>query len=570
MLQRFSAVKRIAALRGAVSFGAAAASVLLAACVLCAPISRAQRDHAGGTPPEVTPVQQADASCAHCHAAIYASYLRTPKARASGLATANLVDGTWTQPASGVTYQVGTTQGAAWLRYTDPQDRSLDGQRQLAYFLGSGHLGVTYLYSTGGYLMESPVAYYSNIARYDMNPGLAEFRQVAPAIPIESECLRCHMSGVQRTDAGTLNHYSGVPFLHGGITCESCHGDTAAHVRSGGQAPVVNPAKLTPERRDSVCISCHLEGDVSVEKNGRSALDFRPGDSISTYLSFFVYGSANATVRGVSEVEQFAVSHCKRASGDRMSCTSCHDPHFTPTAAEKVDFYRGKCLACHNVGTFATTHHPENPDCTSCHMPRNTAENIPHIAWTDHRILARPSAAQAAVTDFTRLVPIFSPAAAARDEALALYLASMKGHTEDSPQAYALLSSAAQQDAKDVQVLDALGTLAAMKGDATQAASLFRAVLAMDATDRSAATNLAILDARAGNLEQARALLQPVFERNQDVLPVALDLSAIACKQGDPAAARATLQAALHFSPSAADLKKQLANTASCGLPSAP
>ena len=570
MLEPFSAVKCIAALRRAVNSGGAAATVLLAACMLFALVSRAQSEHVSRAQPEVTPVQQADASCARCHAALYAAYLRTPKARASGLAAANLIQGTWTQPASGVTYQVGAIEGAAWLRFTDPEDHSLDGQRQLAYFLGSGHLGVTYLYSTNGYLMESPVAYYTNIARYDMKPGLAEFHEVAPAIPIESNCLRCHMSGVQRTDAGTLNHYSGVPFLHGGITCESCHGDTTAHVRSDGKAPVVNPATLAPERRDSVCISCHLEGDISVEKAGRSALDFRPGDSIATYLSFFVYSNANATGRGVSEVEQFASSHCKRASGDRMSCTSCHDPHFTPNAAERVSFYRGKCLACHNSGGFAATHHPENQDCTSCHMPHNTAENIPHVAWTDHRILARPSAAQPAVTDFSKLIPIFSPAATARDEALAVYLAVMKGHTEDGSQAYALLSGAADQDAKDVQVLDALGTLAAMKGDATQAASLFRAVLTMDAMDRSAATNLAILDARAGNLEQARALLQPVFERNQDVLPIALDLSAIACKQGDAAAARTTLQTALRFSPGAADLQRQLAKTASCGLPSAP
>ena len=79
-----------------------------------------------------------------------------------------------------------------------------------------------------------------------------------------------------------------------------------------------------------MCISCHLEGDVSVERAGRAALDYRPGDSISDYLAFYVYSGNNLTARGVSEVEQLAESTCKRMSGDKMSCTSCHDPHFTP------------------------------------------------------------------------------------------------------------------------------------------------------------------------------------------------------------------------------------------------
>lgn len=162
----------------------------------------------------------------------------------------------------------------------------LQVRRKLEYFLGSGHLGVTYLYSVNKYLLESPVAYYSATNHYDMKPGLEALREMPTALPMEAGCLRCHMSGVQHSDAGSMDRYAGLPFLHGGITCESCHGDTKAHVLSGGKAAVVNPAKLDTERRDSVCISCHLEGDVSVEKNGRSAVDFKPGDSISDYLFF--------------------------------------------------------------------------------------------------------------------------------------------------------------------------------------------------------------------------------------------------------------------------------------------
>ena len=531
-------------------------------------------------PQGTLPVSRADAVCARCHAAIVNSYLRTPHAMASGLAMDKLIPGSLTQRASGVTYTISSTtaegKATAWLSYTDPRTPALTGRHPLDYYLGSGHLGVTYLYSDKGYLLESPIAYYTHIARYDMKPGLAGISEGAPAIPLTPECLRCHMSGVQPADSGSLNHYTGAPFHYGGIACESCHGDATAHVRSGGTAPVLNPAKLSPERRDSICISCHLEGDISVEKNGRSALDFHPGDAISQDLAYFVYGHAGANARGVSEVEQFAASHCKRASGDRMSCTTCHDPHYVPSAAERVSYYRAKCLSCHGAGpsgaAFAATHHPENPDCTSCHMPRNTAENIPHVAWTDHRILARPEPASnpEPATRYDELIPIFSPTATPRDLALAYYAAVMHGHTEDGGQAYSLLTEAFQNNANDLQVLNALGTLANMKGDSAQAGRLFATVLTLDPKNRFAATDLAVLEARNGKLQEARALLQPIFDRNQDMPGIAVNLAAVDCLAGDGAAARATLETALHFSPGSHDLRQRLAQTGTCSAATLP
>lgn len=536
--------------------------------------------------PAPVPTAQADAVCARCHAEITNRYLQTPHAAASGDALAKLIPGVFDQAAAGVIYTVAKQDGDAYLSFTDPRRPEFHGAHRLESYLGSGHLGVTYLYSTDSYLFESPVAYYTHLAHYDMKPGLAHINEGAPAIPIDSACLRCHMSGVSATDPGTLNRYtSGPAFRVGGIACESCHGDSAAHVRSNGKAPVVNPAKLTAERRDSVCINCHLEGDVSVEKNHRSSLDYRPGDSISQYLSYFVYSGAGANARGVSEVEQFAASRCKRASGDSMSCANCHDPHFVPSAEERVAYFRSKCLSCHGTGTqgiaFAAAHHPENPDCTSCHMPRGTAEDIPHVAWTDHRILARPGAQPGAqpgarpdappdapdAVGGPLMIPIFSPGATSRDLALAAYFAVTSGHTEAGAQAYTLLAQAAGKDSDDTQVLNALATLANMKGDAPAAARLFTSVLALEPKDRVAATNLAVLKARGGDLAQARALLQPVFDRNQDLPAVAQNLAAVDCMMGDGAAARATLEAALRFSPGSHELQQRLAKTVSCGAP---
>ena len=68
-------------------------------------------------------------------------------------------------------------------------------------------------------------------------------------------------------------------------------------------------------------------------------------------------------------------------------------------------------------------------------MPGGAAENIPHVAWTDHRILRPPDATPKPATDYTQLVPIFSPNVTTRNLALALFSAVMDGHTEDGAQA---------------------------------------------------------------------------------------------------------------------------------------
>ena len=140
--------------------------------------------------------------------------------------------------------------------------------------------------------VESPVAWYSAAGKLDMKPGLSNATQMLPGLAMQSSCMRCHMSSVQPSDPGTMNRYAGLPFLHGGITCEQCHGDTAQHVATKGKAPVVNTARLSADKRDSLCISCHLEADITVERAGRSMLNFRPGDSIADYLAFYTYTKA--------------------------------------------------------------------------------------------------------------------------------------------------------------------------------------------------------------------------------------------------------------------------------------
>jgi tetratricopeptide (TPR) repeat protein len=515
--------------------------------------------------PQATPVRVSDASCERCHEKIYRSYLTTPMANASGAAGEKLVPGTFTHQASGVVYTIGEQGGKPTITWRNLRAGGASGQFQPSYFLGSGHLGTTWVYSVDQYLFESPVAWYAASHGYDMKPGLENATSMPASLPMQSGCLRCHMSAVQASDAGTINRYSGPAFLHTGITCEACHGDAERHVASGGKAAVVNPARLDAALRDSVCISCHLEGDISVERAGHAALDYRPGQAISEYLAYYVYAKNNITARGVSEVEQLSQSTCKRMSGDRMSCMSCHDPHYMPGPAERVAFYRAKCLACHTGAEFARSHHVENPDCTSCHMPHNGAQNIPHVAWTDHRILRVPEAAETAEAAQNKLAAIFSPGATERDLGMAYYLALLEGNRAVEPEAWSLLDVQRQELGKDKAALDALGILSVERGDETQAETEFRQALTLDATDLTALSNLGTLLAKQGKLTEAAGMLRKAFDRNRDVAGLAMNLARVECMTGDAAGVRATLQSAMIYNPDVPEMRHLMDRASACG-----
>lgn len=500
--------------------------------------------------PQPTPVRVADAVCEQCHRDIFQRYLSTPMAHASGIAEENLNPGKFTHTASGVEYTISNAGGRADLAFKSKSEASTSGHYPLRYFLGSGHLGITYLYEINQYLFESPVAWYAASQGYDMKPGLEDMRQMPPALPMPNTCLRCHMTAVQPSDAGTINRYAGIPFLHGGITCESCHGDAEQHVNSHGKAHIINPAHLDPERRDSVCISCHLEGDVTVERALRSALNYHPGDLISDDLAFYVYTGKSLTARGVSEVEQLAQSTCKRSSGDKMSCTSCHDPHFTPPPEQRAAFFRAKCLACHSQPNFAPLHHPENPDCTSCHMRHTGAQNIPHVAWTDHRILRLPSSPTTrGAPQSAELLPIFSPTATQRDLAMAYYQALLEGDQSAEPKAWTLLQQQRATIVNDKAALDAFGNVNAERGDAQAARAAFEQVLKLDPQDLTALSNLGILEAKQGRLDASIALLRSAFQSNRDIAGLAMNLARVQCLAGDVAGARTTIDEALAYGP---------------------
>src|SRR5206468_4348650 len=134
----------------------------------------------------------------------------------------------------------------------------------------------------------------ARLSEWTENPPQSTGLHQLPALPRQR-----HAGAVKGTD----NLYLMPAFLHAGLSCERCHGPGSRH-SAGAAGAIVNPSRLPPDRRDAVCMQCHLEGKVAIERPGRRAYDFQPGDSLSDYIRYYVLaGSQVDGLRGVSQVE---------------------------------------------------------------------------------------------------------------------------------------------------------------------------------------------------------------------------------------------------------------------------
>jgi len=490
-------------------------------------------------------------------------------AQASGPAQQNLISGDFTHQKSGVRYRIFTENGHVWLSFERRGDNPLSGRRQLLFFIGSGRRGRGYLFAVDGFLFESPVNWYADEKVWDMTPAYHNVSQVPLNLPANISCLQCHVSGAQPPLKGTENRYAEPMFSFSGVTCERCHGPGALHAQGG---TIINPSRLSPTRRDSICMECHLEGRVSIERAGRHAYDFRPGDLLSDYVRHYLLTSGkNQTLGAVSQVEALTQSKCKKSSGDAMSCTSCHNPHISPSAKERADYFRRKCLACHDAPGYAK-HHPEQPDCTRCHMPSRSSD-IAHTQVTDHRIPRRNDAPPLPLLDlntqrsFPHLVPFPDTAEAQRDTrglALAWGVMAEQGMSTAVPEAEIRLRIATAESPGDPALLAALGFIEQKRGAVDRARDLYEKALQLDPDLIDAAANLGVIEANRGLLREPVRLWQSAFERAPAKSDIGIDAARTLCDAGQFDSARSMTQRVLRFNPdmpAARKLMQQLNST---------
>jgi hypothetical protein len=510
-------------------------------------------------------------ACAPCHAAIYRSYLRTPMAQSSGtVGTQDMRErfdrAEFRDDRGAYVYGV-----APDYRFTFTQQGArepISGLRALTHFIGSGAAARTFLISDSGFLFESPATYYRQSAAWKASPGFESVDYPYLTRPVVPGCLQCHASGIQATPR-TLNGYATPPFLENGVSCERCHGAGSDHIAAYAaqrQAKMQNPAKLAPGARDSICAQCHLSGEVRVPKAAKEDRALTPGGLLSDDLTVFVRAGSPSALRVTSHVENLAQSACKRASGDKMWCGTCHDPHTTPEPARKAAYFRVKCLTCHQTQDCRAaqqTRLANGDNCTECHMPRGPANDIQHVVFTDHSIRRKPAGPGVTPDASSELVPYSSFTASftatIRDLALAYAVTAARDHnTVDRERAFPLLKQAAERGMADARALAYLAEFYRDAKDDAHAFPLYQQVWSMDRSQYAAAAALGAYQMQRGNLAEAIQLWREALALNPAMILVRVNLAKALLRTGNPGEARGALEQALRFNPPSAEARELL------------
>jgi len=354
-----------------------------------------------------------DASCFSCHKALSQSYLHTAHHLTSQLPTPTSVQGSFRGGANSLTIvdpAQSVTPGLEFL-----MESRKDGLYEIArsgwnsdvfqrteridLVTGSGTRGQTYLFWQGDRLFELPVSYWSDGHSWINSPGYidgtADFSRV-----VNPACLECHATYIRAlsSDSGT-NRYDRDSLVPG-ISCESCHGAGADHVRlemqhesgaqNSAQHSILNPAKFSRDRKVDLCAECH---------NGiqREALaptfSYVPGQPLSEYFKPLPTPEVEHPDVHGNQVGLLQRSKCYRSS-EKLNCSTCHDVH---TTRQSAAFYSLKCLTCHQwqtCGMAKTMGHQIENKCIDCHMPveetnvivSETAGQVVHAKMRNHWI----------------------------------------------------------------------------------------------------------------------------------------------------------------------------------------
>jgi len=471
-----------------------------------------------------------DSACIGCHRPIAEAFRQHPMGRSLApieqayLTKGDEGAGRTLFESQGIQYSIEHRHGHVFHQETrrDASGRMVArNEAEVQFVIGSGRQGAAYLVERDGFLFESPITWYSRRQRWDLSPGFEAFNYHFDRAT-QPNCLFCHANRVE-PEAGPVNRYRQPIFQGHAIGCERCHGPGELHVArptivDGKDITIVNPADLAPALRDDVCAQCHLAGDSRILRVGQRNADFRPGLPFHRFWTVFVQPPDQADDRFVGQFEQMHDSKCFRASRGQLGCITCHDPHHFPAPAERVAYYRGRCLACHaqrgcSLPAADRLARSKDDDCIGCHMPKASSFDVPHSASANHRVprheggrnpfIAKPWSVQHdkrhTVIFYRELLDAEERAEVERERGIALCREGAGGARE----ALALLETALAARSDDVAAWECKGHALAGLGRHDEALAAYGMALTLEPSRESALAGAARVAAKMGRRQVA-------------------------------------------------------------------
>lgn len=480
-------------------------------------------------------------ACGGCHSEIYREYMQTGMGRSmSSVSPALLqnlhVPAVYSNQRLDRHYEVTVRDGKLY-----ESEYALDGsgreifrdEHQLEWIIGSGANGIGAIVRRGDYLFESPLTLYAGTMTWEMSPGY-EATDIGFSRPILSGCLFCH-SGRSNPIYGSEGRFENTVFSEMPIGCENCHGPGAAHIAtltSGatgkqGSSAIVNPAGLSPDLANNICMACHEIGDERILKPGKEYKDIRPGEPLDNTLSIFMTPPTREAPPDKDHLQHYyamTLSKCYRASGGRLSCITCHDPHMEPAKDEVPALFNKRCMSCHSDESCRLQREARQqsspPDnCIGCHMPKREIGFIAHASLTNHRITAQAnepfpesafSQTTAALPDLVHL----NPAPGKQDDVpplltlLQVYGELAAHKPEYGTPYYRVLGQLQQTEPNYALVQAALGRRCLQSGNLQEAIEHLKRSLAIGKPQSAVYSDLSEALDKVGQREQGLTMLQ--------------------------------------------------------------
>ncbi len=512
--------------------------------------------------------------CAQCHPSEVAGFRATPMAHSVSLPGP--------EPAGKFFHSISQTEFSIKDHGSTLDQQitrgGLSASYPMAYAVGSGAHAISYLIDVSGHLFQSPLCYYPRRRQWGMAPGYENSPAPDFYRPIVPHCLFCHAGRVLPV-AETVNGYQNPPFAgeHIGITCERCHGPAEAHLRHPAPGSIVNPAKLPPPARDSVCGQCHLSGEAFILNPGKKFSDFRPSEALEAVFSVYVYKSSRdpkhpEALTVISQSQQLALSECARMSGGKLWCGTCHNPHHLAVHPEA--YYRARCLSCHGA-ELLKTHPKPDKNCIDCHMPRLPVTNGGHTIFTDHRIAIYTPQQIAAGKNFAaapapqlnkgpgagQLVPWREPPHEFSQRNLGLADVEVGERVKSLAmiqRGYRLLVRCLPRFPNDPAVLTALGQVLLGSHHDSSAEAMFERVIQVQPDNASNYLHAALASKAAGDDAKAIDDLNRALELDPIMRQSYLELARIYEEEGNAAMLRQTDERYAAAFPKMLDARRQL------------